>query len=70
MRYEVRFVGDDALPVGVDYTFAVTLGKTYLFMKRSACAGVSFGECQALTRSFSTWERAQSVELKELARAF
>lgn len=70
MRYEVRFVGDSDLPEGVDYAFAKTTDRTYLFMKRSACTVDGTGECEALTRSFNTWEQAQSVELKQLACAF
>jgi hypothetical protein len=70
MHYEVRFVGDSELPDGVDYAFARTADHTYLFMKRSAVDACPGGECEALTRSFTTWERAQSVELKELSDAF
>lgn len=68
MHYEVRFVEDHQLPSGVDYAFAKVLDRTYLFMKRSA-RGAPIGRCEALTRSFNTWERAQSVELKEMAGA-
>jgi hypothetical protein len=69
MRYKVRFVKDSELPDGVDYAFACTAGQTYLFMKRSVVDADPGGECVALSRSFTTWERAQSVELKELAGA-
>ena len=66
-HYQVRFVEDSALPEGVDYAFARTLEHTYLFMKRSVVDAVPGGRCDALTRSFNTWEEAQSVELKHLA---
>jgi hypothetical protein len=69
MRYEVRFVGDADLPNEVDYAFVRLGDKTYLFMKRSACNGGRLGQCEGLTRSFNTWQQAQSVELKELAGA-
>lgn len=67
MKYQVRFVGDSELPSEVDYAFVRLADRTYLFMKQSACRGGGLGECRALTRSFDTWQRAQSVELKELA---
>jgi hypothetical protein len=69
MHYEVHFVGDSELPEGVDYAFATTANQTYLFMKWSAANADEPGCCDALSRSFTTWERAQSVELKEPARA-
>ena len=69
MHYQVRFVKDSELPDGVDYVFARTAGQTYLFMKRSVVDACPGGECAALSRSFTTWERAQSVEVKELAGA-
>lgn len=69
MQYEVRFVQDSELPSEVDYAFARVDGRTYLFMKRSVVIHGP-GECRALTRSFTTWEQSQSVELKELAGAF
>ena len=65
MDYRVRLVGDSDLPDGIDYTFARVADRTYLFMKQSACKG-QLGDCDALTRSFNTWERAQSVPLKHL----
>ena len=65
MRYEVRFVGDEALPSEVDYVFVRLAERTYLLMKASS-ARARLGECEALTRSFNTWERAQSVALKHL----
>ena len=70
MDYQVRFVRESDLPAGVDYVFARTADHTYLFLKQPLVAGVGPGEaCDALTRSFNTWERAQSVELKEFADA-
>lgn len=70
MHYQVRFVEESALPAGVDYAFARTGGRTYLFMKQSAMADAGPGDvCGALTRSFTTWERAQSVKLQEFSDA-
>ena len=69
MHYQVRFVEDSELPEDVDFVFARTAEHTYLFMKRSVVEAGPGGECAALTRSFNTWERAQSVELKHLAGA-
>lgn len=70
MDYQVRFIRESDLPAGVDYVFARTADHTYLFMRQSLVAGVAAGEvCDVLTRSFNTWERAQSVELKEFADA-
>lgn len=69
MRYEVRFVEDAELPSEVEFAFVRLADQTFLFMKRSAVLAHMGGRCDALTRSFNTWERAQSVELKELADA-
>lgn len=66
MHYEVTFVEDAALPSGVDYAFVRLADRTYLFMKESAVACAEH-RAAALTRSFNTWERAQSVELKQFA---
>lgn len=66
MKYEVRFVGDADLPSEVDYVFVRLDERTYLLMKASAIHAARGRECDALTRSFNTWERAQSVELKHL----
>lgn len=68
-HYQVLFVEDSQLPEGVDFAFARTLEHTYLFMKRSVVDASPGGRCDALTRSFNTWEQAQSVELKDLAGA-
>lgn len=65
MRYEVRFVEDSALPSEVEFAFVRLDSRTYLFMKESAVR-LPPGECTALTRSFNTWERAQSVALRHL----
>lgn len=69
MCYEVRFVQDSELPEGVDYAFAKAGGCTYLFMKQSARGGGAAAEWRALGRAFATWERAHSVEFKQLAGA-
>lgn len=65
MRYEVRFVGDSELPDGVDYAFAKVADRTYLFMKASVARATN-GECEALTRSFATWEAARDAPLRHL----
>lgn len=65
MQYEVRFVKDSELPSEVDFVFVRLAERTYLLMKESV-ARARRGECEALTRSFNTWERAQSVALKHL----
>lgn len=65
MRYQVRFVEDSRLPSGVEFAFVSVGDETYLFMKRSACSSTT-GECEALTRSFNTWQRAQGVRAREL----
>lgn len=64
-HYQVVFVKDSELPNGVDYAFARMDEHTYLFMKRSA-VDADPGRCDALTRSFNTWERAQDVEAREV----
>lgn len=69
MDYQVRFIRESDLPAGVDYVFARTADHTYLFLKQPLVAGVAGEACDVLTRSFNTWERAQSVELKEFADA-
>jgi hypothetical protein len=69
MHYRVMFVGDSDLPEGVDYAFARTTDQTYLFVKRSAVNAAAPGCCDALSRSFATWERAQSLEFEEFASA-
>lgn len=69
MHYQVRFVEDSELPSGVEFVFARVADGTYLFMKRSAILYAAPGKCEALTRSFSTWERAHSVELQQLPHA-
>lgn len=67
MRYQVRFVGDDQLPSEVEFVFVCLRGRTHLLVKRSTVDAAT-GRCAALTRAWSTWERA-SVELEELAHS-
>lgn len=61
MRYEVRFVGDDALPSGVDYAFARQDGETYLFVKRGAVE-TQADECDILSRAWNFWESQMPQE--------
>ena len=63
MQYQVRFVADGSLPVGVEWVFARTLGQTYLFVTESAIDAPS-GRCDALCRAWEAW---QSVELEDVA---
>lgn len=65
MHYQVRFVEDSRLPSGVEFAFVSVGDETYLFMKQSAIRPGE-GECEALTRSFNTWQRAQGVRPREL----
>lgn len=77
MRYQVRFVSDEALPE-VDWAFARVGATTYLFVRQSA-VDVHTGECDVLTRAWETWQRVdpaiplvpgqrvQSIELEKAA---
>jgi len=69
MDYQVRFVGDAELPDGVEFIFVRLVDETFLFVKRSAVVATTTGHCDALTRSFNTWERAQWVAPRELIGA-
>lgn len=60
MEYQVRFVGNSALPEGVDYAFARQANETFLFVKRSAMDEV--GHCDALSRAWETWQSAATVK--------
>lgn len=61
MRYQVRFVGNDDLPEGVEWVFARQAGHTYLFVKQSAICEET-GRCKALSRAWQVW---QDVEIAE-----
>ena len=65
MEYQVRFVGNSALPEGVEYAFACQAGETFLFVKRSAVNAVT-GHPDALSRARETWQR--SAVRAEVAR--
>ena|SRR5690349_1689006 len=56
MKYQVVFVDDSSLPVGVEWTFARQTGQTYLFVKQSAI-DASTGECPALSRAWACWQK-------------
>lgn len=59
MRYQVRFVSDDALPAGVEYAFARVAGATFLFIRES-CINRTTGRCDGLTRAWEAWQAMQA----------
>jgi hypothetical protein len=54
MCYQVRFVPDHSLPMGVMWAFATHAGETYLFVKWSAIDRRT-GRCPALDRARALW---------------
>lgn len=69
MQYQVRFVQDDSLPVGVEWAFARTPGETYLFVKQSAIDDAA-GRCDALSRAWEAWQQAETYATRHGLRAF
>lgn len=61
MPYAVQLVEDDALPSDVEWAFARTRARTFLFVKRSA-----FSE-RTLTDSWCAWEQVRSRPSERLA---
>lgn len=68
MRYQVRFVEDDALPKEVEWVFARQAGHTYLFVKQSAICETT-GRCKALSRAWEVWQDAEAEAAPRVRRS-
>lgn len=69
MEYQVRFVGDAAMPEGVEWAIARQAGETYLFVKCSAI-GSATGRCDVLTRAWESWQAAEAMSIDHGLRSF